>query len=208
MIEPNALLRHAEQFADTGRGHPTDTDLRRGISAAYYAVFHDVTGHAANHLVGSSPLEIQNEIRRSWSHGEISQLAEYVVDRAEVLQHAPDAALPRQLEALPRDVLSLGGGRQRNPIRARSLDRGFPEALVTLACHARPAMTPPVGVEEIESERVELERLLLEVFRARVNEQPLQDDDEREERLRSVQNRIGDLLDSGARSSTTTALTA
>ena len=82
------------------------------------------------------------------------------------------------------------------PFAARALDRGFPGALVTLARHARPAMTPPVGVEEIESERVDLERLLLEVFRARVNEQPLQDDDERAERLRSVQNRTGDLLDS------------
>ena len=57
-------------------------------------------------------------------------------------------------------------------------------------------MTPPAGVEAIEAERVELERLLLEVFRGRINEQPLQDDDEREERLRSIQNRVGDLLDS------------
>ena len=82
------------------------------------------------------------------------------------------------------------------PFAARALDRGFAGALVTLARHARPAMTPPAGVEAIEAERVEIERLLLEVFRARINEQPLQDDDERQERLRSVQNRIGDLLDS------------
>ena len=82
------------------------------------------------------------------------------------------------------------------PFAARALDRGFAGALVTLARHARPAMTPPAGVEAIESERVELERLLLEVFRARINEQPLQDEAEREERLRSIQNRVGDLLDS------------
>ena len=82
------------------------------------------------------------------------------------------------------------------PFAARALDRGFPGALVTLARHARPAMTPAAGVEEIESERVELERLLLDVFRARVNEQPLQDEAERAERLRSIQDRVGDLLDS------------
>ncbi|MCY4377727.1 MAG: DISARM system helicase DrmA [Spirochaetaceae bacterium] len=82
------------------------------------------------------------------------------------------------------------------PFAARALDRGFAGALVTLARHARPSMTPPAGVEAIEAERVELERLLLEVFRARINEQPLQDEAEREERLRSIQNRIGDLLDS------------
>ena len=82
------------------------------------------------------------------------------------------------------------------PFAARALDRGFAGALVALARHARPAMTPPAGVEAIEAERVELERLLLEVFRARINEQPLQDEAEREERLRSIQNRVGDLLDS------------
>ena len=91
---------HAEQLADAGGGRPTDAELRRGISAAYYAVFHDLTGHAANHLVGSCPLEIQNVIRRSWSHGEISQLAEYVVDRAIVLNHSPEAKLSGQLEKL------------------------------------------------------------------------------------------------------------
>ena len=100
MIDPDELLRHAEQLGDTSRGNPTDAELRRGISAAYYAVFHDLTGHAASHLVGSCPQEIQNEIRRSWSHGEISQLAEYVVDRARVLNHSADAALAGQLEKL------------------------------------------------------------------------------------------------------------
>ena len=82
------------------------------------------------------------------------------------------------------------------PFAARALDRGFPGALVTLARHARQAMTPAAGVEAIAAERVELERLLLEVFRARINEQPLQDDAERQERLRSIKNRVGDLLDS------------
>ena len=74
------------------------------------------------------------------------------------------------------------------PFAARALDRGFPGALVTLARHARQAMAPPAGVEAIETERVELERLLLEVFRARINEQPLQDEAERQERLRSIKN--------------------
>ena len=100
MIDPDGLLEHAEKLADAERGRPTDVDLRRGISAAYYAVFHDLTGHAAIHLVGSCAQEIQNEIRRSWSHGEITQLAEYIVDRAEVLSHSPDAALAGQLEKL------------------------------------------------------------------------------------------------------------
>ena len=82
------------------------------------------------------------------------------------------------------------------PFAARALDRGFGGALVALARHARPAMTPPAGVEEIEAERAALERRLLAVFTARIDEQPFEDDAERNERLRSVRNRIGDLLDS------------
>ena len=82
------------------------------------------------------------------------------------------------------------------PFAARALDHGFAGALVALARHSLGTMTPAVGVGAIETERSTLEPLLLDVFRQRVNEQPLQDEDERKERLRSVQNRVGDLLDS------------
>jgi hypothetical protein len=44
--------------------------------------------------------------------------------------------------------------------------------------------------------RAALERRLLDVFLDRVRQQPMGDDAEREERLRSVQNRVVDLLDS------------
>ena len=82
------------------------------------------------------------------------------------------------------------------PFAARALDRGFAGALVALARHARPAMTPPAGVEGIEAERATLERLLLGAFGDRIDLQPFDDDAERAEGQRSVRNRIGDLLDS------------
>jgi len=44
-----------------------------------------------------------------------------------------------------------------------------------------------------------LERRLLNAFLERVRQQPITDEDEREERLRSVQNRVVDLLDSWRR---------
>ena len=82
------------------------------------------------------------------------------------------------------------------PFAARALDRGFAGALVALARHARPEMTPPEGVEQVEADRAALERLLLDVFGSRVHEQPFADDTERAERLRSIRNRVGDLFDS------------
>jgi hypothetical protein len=82
------------------------------------------------------------------------------------------------------------------PFSARALDRGFVGALMSLARHAEPQLTPPAGVERIAEVRTVLERRLLTSFMERVRQQPFADEGEREERLRSVQNRVVDLLDS------------
>jgi hypothetical protein len=82
------------------------------------------------------------------------------------------------------------------PFSARALDRGLAGALVGLARQSEPKLTPPLGVEQIANVRAAVERRLLDDFLERVRQQPFADEDEREERLRSVQNRIVDLLDS------------
>jgi hypothetical protein len=82
------------------------------------------------------------------------------------------------------------------PFSARALDRGFAGALVGLARNSDPQLTPPRGVESIGAVRAPLERRLLDAFLERVRQQPFADEQERDERLRSVQNRIVDLLDS------------
>ena len=84
------------------------------------------------------------------------------------------------------------------PFSARALDRGLAGVLVGLARHAHPDLTPPQGVEEISEPKIRkvLEERLLAAFFERVWQQPLADEDERKELLRSVQNRVVDLLDS------------
>ena len=82
------------------------------------------------------------------------------------------------------------------PFSARALDRGFAGALVGLARHAQPELTPPQGVEQIAAVRADLEQRLLGAFLERVRRQPFADEAERQERLQSVQNRVVDLLDS------------
>jgi hypothetical protein len=82
------------------------------------------------------------------------------------------------------------------PFSARALDRGFAGVLVGLARHAVPRLTAPEGAERIADVRTELELRLLDAFLERVRQQPFADEAEREERLRSVQNRVVDLLDS------------
>lgn len=85
------------------------------------------------------------------------------------------------------------------PFAARALDRGFAGALVGLARHAIQQLTPPQGVELITNVRAALEVRLLDAFLGRVRQQPFVDESEREECLRSVQNRVVDLLDSWRR---------
>lgn len=62
MISPDGLLDHARRLAGEGKGRPPDADLRRGVSAAYYAVFHDLTDRAARHIIGSAESEVRNRI--------------------------------------------------------------------------------------------------------------------------------------------------
>jgi superfamily II DNA or RNA helicase len=81
------------------------------------------------------------------------------------------------------------------PFSARALDRGMAGALVTFARHAAAKLSPALGAKEIEAVRAEIEDRLLQCFDDRLQRQPFIDEDEREERRRSVQNRIVDLLD-------------
>ena len=84
------------------------------------------------------------------------------------------------------------------PFAARALDRGMAGAMVALARHAAPPLTPAKGPAGLADVRVELERRLVEAFAGRLRDQPLEEA-EREERLRSVRNRTVDLLDSWQR---------
>ncbi|MCG3134081.1 MAG: hypothetical protein HMLKMBBP_01367 [Planctomycetes bacterium] len=82
------------------------------------------------------------------------------------------------------------------PFSARALDRGFAAALVTFARHVQRELTPPEGVERLPEVRRALEERLLRAFLARVDEQPIEDEDDRAACRRSVQDRVVAHLDS------------
>ena len=81
------------------------------------------------------------------------------------------------------------------PFAARALDRGFPGALVTLARHSAEKLTSPRGAAAIAEVRNAVDTHAREVFLNRVEHQRYDDEDELRERQRSVENRIGELLD-------------
>ena len=82
------------------------------------------------------------------------------------------------------------------PFSSGALDHGFAGTLVTMARHRVPSLTPPRGVSDIGVVSPALERDLIALLAERVRQQPFADEDERDERLRAVQNRVVDLLDS------------
>ena len=58
-MNPRDFIRIARQLASgavgRGRGRPRQAELRRAVSAAYYALFYLLAGNAANTLAGARP---------------------------------------------------------------------------------------------------------------------------------------------------------
>ncbi len=76
-MDPFELLRIAEHLASggagSGRGRPPQTELRRAVSAAYYAMFHALAACCADMLVGatraSRSQQAWRQTYRSLEHG-------------------------------------------------------------------------------------------------------------------------------------------
>lgn len=66
-MDPYDLLRIARQLASgaigAGRGRPRQAELRRAVSAAYYAMFHALARCTANTLVGTAS---SNRSQAAW----------------------------------------------------------------------------------------------------------------------------------------------
>jgi hypothetical protein len=71
-MRPQHLLDHAEMLCRLSPRRPRQVDLRRAVSAAYYAVFHELCHVCANTLVGTgaaSATEAWSLAYRSVNHG-------------------------------------------------------------------------------------------------------------------------------------------
>ena len=79
-IRPAWLLRLAHELApeQVGQGQPRNTDLRRAISIAYYALFHSITRAAAEHALPGAPESEQNAFTRHVGHTAIKQVCGWI----------------------------------------------------------------------------------------------------------------------------------
>ena len=76
-MNPDDLIRIAEHLASGGVrggvGRPVQAELRRAVSAAYYALFHALCRSCANMLVGATPVsrrqQAWRQVYRALEHG-------------------------------------------------------------------------------------------------------------------------------------------
>lgn len=73
-IEPAALLRHARRIVAV-LPEPAETEYRRAVSAAYFALFHAVTLRAVELLVSGDVPDQRYERVREFDHADIRKVA-------------------------------------------------------------------------------------------------------------------------------------
>ena len=120
-MNPRDLIETAHRLAQPGAAQPTQADLRRAISTAYYALFHCLAAAAADLLTGSDRSPEWHQVYRALEHGkakracrqqralrafpmEIRRFAEMFVDLQEA-RHEADYAL--EGEYSKPDVLAI-----------------------------------------------------------------------------------------------------
>ena len=68
-MTPRDLIQTARRLAQPGAAQPTQADLRRAVSTAYYALFHCLAATAADLLTGSSRSPEWRQVYRAIEHG-------------------------------------------------------------------------------------------------------------------------------------------
>lgn len=102
-VQPDELIRLAYELAgwNAGPGRPRTAWLRRAISSAYYALFHELVGWSVQHVLcdATDRDEERWAVARWYQHGDVRQVCEWVSSLA-----TPGS------RAAPKAVESLFGG--------------------------------------------------------------------------------------------------
>jgi hypothetical protein len=132
ILNPEHLLEQANRLiAPPPAGPPRQVDLRRAISAAYYAVFHATLTAAADHYVGAANRATSQYTLayRSVDHRELRELCSKVSApnlSGRLTQYVPDGGFDVDIRAYAQALLELQEKRfdaDYNPsIRVRSSD--------------------------------------------------------------------------------------
>lgn len=106
-IDADGLIQAARHLVEhNSAGRPRNALLRRAVSSAYYALFHEICRLAATQLMPNVPAAASLALTRSFSHSQIDLVCAWVAQR-EVKE--PPAKLKPVVEALRagNDIVSI-----------------------------------------------------------------------------------------------------
>ena len=102
---PRDLMETARRLTEPGAGQPTQADLRRAVSTAYYALFHCLAGAAADLLIGSSSHHPEwRQVYRALEHGNAKRACR---------QQGAMRALPREIRNFAKTFVDLQDARHQ-----------------------------------------------------------------------------------------------
>ena len=83
-IQPDKLVDQARRLPGfrAGRGRPRSNDLRRAVSTAYYALFHEMVAPAVDQALPDSSVEDRAKASRWFDHGDVKKCCEWIVECA------------------------------------------------------------------------------------------------------------------------------
>ena len=101
-VTPRDLIQTARRLAQPGAAQPTQADLHRAISTAYYALFHCLAAAAADLLTGSSRSPEWHQVYRALEHGKA---------RSACQQQGAMRAFPMEIRSFAKAFVDLQGAR-------------------------------------------------------------------------------------------------
>ena len=110
-MNPDDLIRIAEHLASGGLGggigRPVQAELRRAVSAAYYALFHALSRSCANMLVGVAPA---SRSQPAWS--QVYRALEHGYAKNQCAHPNKLLGFPQQIQAFGRVFVAMQRHRQ------------------------------------------------------------------------------------------------
>lgn len=99
------LLEQAYHLVRRDKRRPKQANLRRGISAAYYALFHLLVFEAARVLLGSAikDLRFQARLQRSFAHKQLSEVSRAIAFPSPSTKSQPPR-LPAEVDEFVKSI--------------------------------------------------------------------------------------------------------
>ena len=117
------LIETARRLTESSAAQPTQADLRRAVSTAYYALFHCLAGAAADLLTGASSRSREwHQVYRALEHGK----ARSACQQQDVMR-----AFPLEVRAFGDTFIDLQKARQHADY-AHEGEYSRPEVLATI----------------------------------------------------------------------------